>query len=215
MPVSVELMMFDFDGTLVTSGEDIANSVNYTLQCLNLPILEKKRILTFIGDGIVKLIERATGEEGRGHREKALEIFSHHYEMHMLDHAALYPGVHDLLEHFRGKRKIILTNKRFLFTEKMVTALGIQDFFEEIVAADSTPFIKPDPMLVEMILERYPVTKEKTVMIGDGVNDVLLARNAGIISCCYLSGLGKRDDLIGLSPDIVFEHFQELKDKFV
>ena len=215
MPVSVELMIFDFDGTLVTSGEDIANSVNYTLQCLNLPVLAKEKILTFIGDGVIKLIERAVGQEGSVHRERALAIFSHHYEMHMLDHAALYPGVHEILEHFRRKRKIILTNKRFLFTEKIASALQIIDYFEEIIAADSTPFIKPDPMLVDTILERYPTRKEKTVIIGDGVNDVLLAQKAGIISCCYLNGLGKRDELLRLVPDIVFEHFKELKEKLV
>jgi len=215
MPVSVELMIFDFDGTLVTSGEDIANSVNYTLQCLNLPVLAKEKILTFIGDGVIKLIERAVGQEGSAHRERALEIFSHHYEMHMLDHAALYPGVHEILEHFRRKRKIILTNKRFLFTEKIASALQIIDYFEEIIAADSTPFIKPDPMLVDTILERYPTRKEKTVIIGDGVNDVLLAQKAGIISCCYLNGLGKRDELLRLVPDIVFEHFKELQEKLV
>ena len=215
MPVSVELMIFDFDGTLVTSGEDIANSVNYTLQCLNMPTLEKEEVLTYIGDGVVKLIERATGHEGKAHREKALEIFSNHYEKHMLDHAVLYPGVYEILEHFRGKRKIILTNKRFVFTQKMASALNIMNFFEEIIADDSTPFIKPDPMLAEMILERYPARKEKTVIIGDGVNDVLLAKKAGMISCCYLNGLGKRDDLIGLCPDIVFERFQELMDKLI
>ena len=215
MPVSVELMIFDFDGTLVTTGEDIANSVNYTLQSLNLPTFEKEKIRTFIGDGVVKLIERAVGQEGKAFQEKALEIFSHHYEMHMLDHAALYPGVHEILQHFKEKRKIILTNKRFLYTEKIASALNILNYFEDIIADDSTPFIKPDPMLVKMILERYPVRKEKTVIIGDGVNDVLLAKKAGIVGCCYLNGLGKREDLISLCPDIVFERFEELKDKLI
>jgi phosphoglycolate phosphatase len=213
MSAYVELMIFDFDGTLVQSGEDIANSVNYSLATLNLPTIDKEKILTFIGDGVGKLIERATGEAGRVYRERALEIFSEHYDRHMLDHADLYPGVYDLLQHFKGKRKIILTNKRFRFTEKMAAALNILDFFEEIIGADSTPFIKPDPQLTEEILKRYPAEKKNTIIIGDGVNDIMLAKKSGIKSCCFLNGLGKRDDLISFNPDIVFERFEELKER--
>jgi len=208
-------MIFDFDGTLVKSGEDIAISVNYTLQTMNLPAIDKEEVLTFIGDGVVKLIERATGEAGKAYRKRALEIFTEHYQDHMLDHAELYPGVYEVLDYFREKRKIILTNKRFLFAKKMASALNIQLFFEEIVGSDSTLFIKPDPQLMEIILQRYPVTKENTVIIGDGINDILLAKNSGIKSCCYLNGLGKRDDLIALNPDIVFEHFDELREKLI
>lgn len=215
MPAYVELMIFDFDGTLVQSGEDIANSVSYTLAKLSLPTIDKEEILTFIGDGVVKLIERATGEAGKAHHNKALEIFSEHYDRHMLDHADLYPGVLETLQHFRGKRKIILTNKRFKFTEKMAAALNILDFFDEIIGADSTPFIKPDPRLTEGILKRFPVEKKNTVIIGDGVNDILLAKNSGIMSCCYLNGLGRRDDLLALDPDIAFERFHELKERLI
>lgn len=211
----VELMIFDFDGTLVQSGEDIANSVSYTLAKLSMPTIDKEEILTFIGDGVAKLIERATGEAGKVHQNRALEIFSEHYDRHMLDHADLCPGVYDILQHFQGKRKIILTNKRFKFTKKMAAALKILGFFEEIIGADSTPYIKPDPQLMEGILEHYSVEKNNTVIIGDGVNDILLAKHSGIVSCCYLNGLGKRDDLISLNPDIVFEHFEELKDRLI
>jgi phosphoglycolate phosphatase len=215
MQTYVELMIFDFDGTLVQSGEDIANSVNYTLGTLNLPTLDNEVILTFIGDGVLKLIERATGEADQANRERAMEIFSNHYDQHMLDHAALYTGVYEMLNHFREKRKIILTNKRFKYAAKMAAVLNILGFFEEIIGADSTPFIKPDLQLTEMILQRYPVKKENTVIIGDGVNDILLAKNSGIISCGFMNGLGKKNDLLALNPDIIFEHFEELKDKLI
>jgi phosphoglycolate phosphatase len=208
-------MIFDFDGTLVQSGEDVANSVRYTLGILNLPTLDNEDILTFIGDGVLKLIERSIGEAGQDKRDRALEIFSNHYDQHLLDHAALYPGVYEMLHHFRKKRKIILTNKRFKYAAKIAGALNISGFFEEIIGADSTPFIKPDLQLTAMILKNYQAKKENVAIIGDGVNDVLLAKNSGIMSCIYLNGLGKRDDLIKLNPDIVFEHFEELEDKLI
>mgnify|MGYP001009503895 FL=1 len=215
MGTYVEFMIFDFDGTLVQSGEDISNSVKFTLAALNLPSIDQQEILTFIGDGVVKLIERAIGDAGKTYQEQAMAIFTDHYNRHMLDHAALYPGVYDLLRHFSGKRKIILTNKRYKFTEKMASALNIADFFDEIIGADSTPYIKPDPQLIKTVLERFPVEKKKTIIIGDGVNDILLARNSGIVSCAFLNGLGKRDELLALEPDIVFEQFEELKDRLI
>ena len=215
MRTYVEFMIFDFDGTLVQSGEDIANSVNFTLAALNLPRIDKQQILTFIGDGVVKLIERAIGDAGKTYQEKAMAIFTDHYSRHMLDHADLYPGVYDILQHFKEKQKIILTNKRFIFAEKMATELNISGFFADIIGADTTPYIKPDPELIKTILERFPVGKKQTVIIGDGVNDILLARNSGIFSCAFLNGLGNREELLALEPDIVFEQFEQLKDRLI
>ncbi|MBN1547342.1 MAG: HAD-IA family hydrolase [Syntrophaceae bacterium] len=215
MPLRVELMIFDFDGTLVNTGEDIANSVNYTLTALKLPLLEKEVILTYIGDGVIKLIDRAMGVEGKDRREDGLQIFSDHYDRHMLDHAALYPGVYDVLDYFREKRKIILTNKRLRFAEKMAAALKILPFFEATIGADSTPFIKPDPRIMEMICQQFSIPVEHIIIIGDGVNDVRLAKNTGIFSGCYLNGLGNREELIDLHPDFTFEHFHELKDHLI
>jgi phosphoglycolate phosphatase len=211
MPIPVDLIIFDFDGTLVNTGDDIADSVNHTLKVLNLPQVAKEEIFTYIGDGVLKLIERATGEKCQNLQEQALKIFSEHYALHMLDHAFLYTGVEDVLEHFGQKRKIILTNKRFVYTRNMAEAMRIIRYFDEIIAADSTPFIKPNPQLIDMILERYPVSRHNTVIIGDGVNDIKLAKYAGIKCGGFLGGLGKPDELIALDPDFTFDHFSELK----
>ena len=215
MQIPVDLVIFDFDGTLVDTGEDIALSVRHTLEQLNLPILEKAEILTFIGDGVIRLIELATTGQDQALREKALAIFSEHYDRHMMDHASLDPGVVEVLRHFAQKRKVILTNKRLRFTEKMAAALQIGDFFNEIIGADSTPFMKPDPRLVSNLLLRHPADRARTIMIGDGINDILLARNAGILSAGYLRGLGSREEILALGPDMVFEDFGELHQKMI
>jgi phosphoglycolate phosphatase len=215
MQTYVELMIFDFDGTLVTTGEDIANSVNNALNSLNLKTINKDEIMTFIGDGAIKLIERAISEADKAYREKALEIYMDHYDRHMLDHAALYPGVYEILNYFKGKRKIILTNKQVTFTKKIASELNILSYFEEIIGAESTPFKKPDSRLMETIFKRYEIKRENMVIIGDGINDILMAKNSGVMSCCYLNGLGRREDLIALNPDIGFEHFDELKDMLI
>ncbi len=206
----VDLMIFDLDGTLVASGSDIAKSVNHTLRSLGLPVLETRIVLRYVGDGIRKLIERSLGPEMQGRLDEAVETFSEHYREHMLDSTVLYPGVVEALHYFKDKNKVILTNKRHVFARAISDGLGITDFFDGILGADSTPYVKPDARLVHPLLERFGATAARTAMIGDGINDILLARNAGIMSCCFLDGLTDRTILTQMNPDLCFEHFQEL-----
>jgi phosphoglycolate phosphatase len=206
----VELMIFDLDGTLVTSGKDIAMSVNYTLQTLGLPVIAEGIILLYVGDGIRKLIERSLGAASRERYDEALDLFSAHYDEHMLDNTTFYPGVVEVLRHFQDKKKVILTNKRYRFARAISDALDMTDYFDEILGADSTPHIKPDARLVHPLLARFAVPPGRTVMIGDGVNDVLLAKNAGILSCSFLEGLTDRDLLLRLQPDFSYENALEL-----
>ena len=117
---TIKLMVFDFDGTLVASGGDLAASVNHTLGVLKIPLLDPGTITGFIGDGVAKLIERALGDEHRHRSAEAMEIFSAHYADHLLDTTILYPGVRDTLEHFQDTKKVIITNKLYAYTLSLI-----------------------------------------------------------------------------------------------
>ncbi|MFH1079509.1 MAG: HAD-IA family hydrolase [Pseudomonadota bacterium] len=206
----VDLMIYDLDGTLVTSGEDIAASVNYTLKIMGLPKIENRLILEFIGDGVNRLIERSLGPVSHDRFGEALTLFSHHYHEHMLDTTMLYPGVLEVLQHFHEKRKVVLTNKRHRFATALSDALQLTKFFDDVIGADSTPYIKPDARLADVILKRFQARPDQTVVIGDGVNDILLAKNAGFLSCAFLNGLTGREALLNLKPDDSCEHLYEI-----
>ncbi len=208
--ISADLLIFDFDGTLVDTGEDLVVSMNYTLQTVNLPPRDAREIISFVGDGVDKLVERSLGPEGMDRFKTAMEVFSQYYEMHMLDHARVYRGIPEVLSHFSSKKKLIVTNKRYRFAIGISIALGLAGLFDEIIGRDSGPFIKPDPRLLRNIMERYGVPAERTIVIGDGVNDILMAKQAGTKNCAFLNGLGGRDVLIGLGPDITYENPSEL-----
>jgi phosphoglycolate phosphatase len=211
---SVDLMIFDLDGTLVTSGPDIAASVNDTLATLGLPAIEEAMILEFVGDGVKKLIERSLGPALQVRSEEALIIFSRHYEEHMLDTTTLYPGVIEVLRHFHEKKKVVLTNKRHRFAAAMINALRLTHCFDDILGADSTPYIKPDARLAGLLLTRFGARPDRTVIIGDGVNDILLAKHAGLLSCALLNGLTGRETLLNLKPDYSCEHLPEITSIF-
>jgi len=125
----VDLIFFDLDGTLADTGRDLATSVNYTLTTLGLPALPQEKIRGFIGDGVKELVLRALGEEHNHLFPRAMELFLRHYGEHLLDTTQLYPGVRECLEYFRTKKKVVLSNKRQEFVEKILESLLIRPIF--------------------------------------------------------------------------------------
>ena len=212
--IEVDLMIFDLDGTLVATGTDLASSVNYTLGHLGLQEITEDDVINFVGDGVAKLIERALGLDNLDHYPEAIKIFSSHYAEHLLDTTILYPGVAEVLNHFRNKKKVILTNKRYNFTMAIVRGLAIEKFFLEIIGDGSLSYKKPDKRLVDYLLYKYNGKKGKIVIVGDGMNDINLAKNSGILSCAYLNGLGKREDLLAAKADYYCKNLSEIKSFF-
>jgi phosphoglycolate phosphatase len=210
----VDLMIFDFDGTLVSTGADLIQAINYTLNTLKLKKKQGKEILSFVGDGISKLMERALGENHIKYYEEAMSIFSEYYGQHLLDNTRLYPQAEEVLKKFENVTKAILTNKRYEFTLAIAQGLNIAKYFVEIIGADSTPFQKPDRRVIDYLLNKYSVAKENTLIIGDGINDITVAKNSGILSCAYLNGLGNRQDLLGLNADYYVENLLEVNTLF-
>jgi phosphoglycolate phosphatase len=209
--IASKLLVFDLDGTLADTGADLAASVNRTLLLLRLPTRPDAEILGFVGDGVSKLIERSLGGAFPDRFSEALKQFKKIYAEHLLDQTTLYPGVLDVLQHFGGKDKVLITNKTLEFTRAICSGLGIAGYFKEIIAGDSTEFMKPDPRLLLPLFERFGAAPGETLVIGDGVNDILLARNAGTLSCAFLNGLGKREHLLGLRPDFTIESMLDLE----
>lgn len=214
MKREVDLLCFDLDGTLADTGRDLASSVNYTLSALGLSPIPEETIRNFVGDGITELVSRVLGEDKKHLVDQALLVFLRHYREHLVDTTHLYPGVVECLEYFRWKKKIVLSNKRQEFVEHILMALKIRHYFLEVIGGDVYPFMKPDPRLVIPMLEKYGAQPERAVMIGDGVNDILVARRAGMISCAFLHGLSRAEDLRALSADYYCDNLAELKDIF-
>jgi phosphoglycolate phosphatase len=208
----VDLIIFDVDGTLVDSAHDLIVSVNYTLEAIGLPREDPAMIQSFIGDGVRKLVERSLGSEYQHLYLKAVEVFRAHYNEHLLDHTRLYPGTEDVLAHFSHKKKAVLTNKSYGFTVKILQGLNILHNFEEVVGADSTPYLKPEPYAIFRIIEDLRARSERTVMIGDGVKDIEAAKSAGVKSCGVLYGYTNRERLLNVSPDFLCEKIQDLKE---
>lgn len=210
----LDLIIFDFDGTLVATGDDLVSGINHTLKVLHLQEKSKKEIISFVGDGVRKLMERSLGVENMNLHEEAMKIFTDYYGKHLLDNTALYPHVEEVLKKFKEKKKIILTNKTYNFTLQIAAGLKIDQYFTEIVGIDSTSYSKPDPRVIGYVLNKYQSAPDNTLMVGDGINDITVARKSGILSCALLNGLGNRDDLLKLKADYYCEDILEMNSLF-
>ncbi len=210
---TVDLLIFDLDGTLIESKWDIAKSVNLTLEDLGLPCREEKEIFGFVGDGVKRLLRLAVGEDNHSNYEEALAVFRRHYLEHCLDRTRFYPGVDEVLRHFREKDKAVATNKSIEYTKVILDGLGPQHF-AYVVGGDDGFGLKPEPGMLLHILEQLNINKDRAVLVGDSTNDINAAHNAGIRVCAVGYGMGNRDKMASCRPDWFIEQPQDLIELF-
>jgi phosphoglycolate phosphatase len=211
---SVQLLIFDLDGTLIESKWDIAKSVNLTLAELGLPERPLEEIFGFVGDGVKKLLRLAVGEEGRTSFEDALKVFRGHYLAHCLDRTTYFPGIEPMLRHFAYKQKAVATNKSIEYTRVILNGLGAQHF-TYLVGGDNGFGLKPEPGMLLHVMEQLNVSKDQAVLVGDSTNDINGGHNAGIRVCAVGYGMGNRDKMAACQPDWFIERPEELMEIFI
>ena len=201
---AARLLVFDLDGTLIDSEQDLANSVNAMLSHLDRPPLPVELIGSYIGDGASMLVRRALGDPEGDERDEqylsaALAYFLEYYRAHKLDHTYLYPGVVDALTELQRARPdrpmAVLTNKPVRASREICAGLGVEQFFFQIYGGNSFHTKKPDPIGLEALMceatartsASDPIAGPGTVMIGDSAIDVLTARScrAQSIGCTF------------------------------
>jgi phosphoglycolate phosphatase len=207
---SVDLLIFDLDGTLADTKQDIAMAVNLTLKEFGLPPKDSDVIYGFVGDGVRKLLQRAFEDQPEGLYKRALKVFRQYYLTHLLDTTQFYPGVLEVLHHFKDKKRAIATNKPFEYTEKIIDGLGVRNHFDLILGGDSTLYLKPHPAIIQEVLRRLGVDGRQAVMVGDGINDIRAAQAAGAKSCAVGYGLGRVEDLLAANPDFFCDQIKDL-----
>jgi phosphoglycolate phosphatase len=214
MKKPVNLIMFDLDGTLADTGRDLADAVNYTRGCFSLAPLAAELVYAHVGRGVEHLLKYSLAEKYPDHFHEVLRIFLERYETHLLDTTVLYPGVQGVLDHFRGKRRVLVSNKMHRLTVAVVRGLGVENQFDAILGGDSATEKKPHPALLNSVLERFKVRAASALIVGDGDTDIEAGKCAGVITCGVTYGLGRRDDLIAAKPDVMIDRISELSDHF-
>ena len=218
---SLRLIVFDLDGTLIDSRQDLCNSVNATLEHFGLHSLPDEVIAGFIGDGAAMLIRRALAVPGElpagspapeeAFFEEAFAYFLAYYRAHKLDFTQVYPGVLESLEGLKTlpdgsvRPMAVLTNKPVGPARAICEGLGLSPYFFSIYGGDSFATKKPDPLGLITLMAEAEAKPGETLMIGDSDVDIRTARNAGAWALGCSFGLAP-ETLEEVKPDAVVDH---------
>jgi phosphoglycolate phosphatase len=219
---TAKLLIFDLDGTLIDSREDLANSINAMLIHFGKKELPHEVIASYIGDGAPMLVRRSLGDpDDEGYVQDAVLYFMSWYREHKLDNTYVYDGVKDALNAIQKSRDgassqptqalkmAVLSNKPVGPSRAIVEALGLGQYFFQVYGGNSFHTKKPDPIGVQTLQEEAGVSADETIIIGDSDIDVLTARNAGIYSVGVTYGLAPHT-LEDAPPDVLIDKPHEL-----
>jgi len=206
------LIIFDLDGTLIDSAQDLAISMNATRTHFGLSPLDPALIYSFVGNGAAVLVKRAMGEgASQSLLDEALSYFLRYYRVHALEHTRFYPGVREAVEQLsaQGHMLSILTNKPVRISRDILAALGVAPLFHRIYGGDSFSAKKPDPIGITTLLADANVAAGDAILVGDSGVDIQTARNAGIRSCGVAWGF-QPEAFTAIPPDLLIQHPEEL-----
>jgi len=218
--VKSPLVVFDLDGTLLDTHADLVASLNHTTAALQLAPVGYDDLTHLVGNGAQVMIERAcklrdytlAPEE----LPALLQRFITHYSETMPGLTKPYPGLLAAMDALKsqGYKLAVCTNKMESLALTLLERLNLTHYFEAITGGDTFPVRKPNAEHLIGTVERAGGDLRRTVMIGDSVNDILVARNAGVPSIAVPFGYSDVS-VETLGPNRIIAHYDELTPAFV
>lgn len=213
--MTAPLIVFDLDGTLIDTAPDLVTSLNHTIATEGLEPVTYDDLTHLVGQGARVMISRAFALRNRtlpdAELDRLFAIFIEHYRGNMPGESAPYDGLSDTLDRLEaaGFRFAVCTNKGHALALPLLEKLGLENRFAAITGGDTFAFRKPDGRHILETIALAGGVPEKSVMIGDSINDILAASNAGVASVGVTFGYSDVP-VAELSPDHIISHFSEL-----
>lgn len=207
-------VIFDLDGTLLNTLDDLGNAGNFALSEQGFPTHEIEKYRYFVGNGIPKLIERILPKEKREVSfEKTYRLFCEYYNVHKRDFTRPYDGITELLKKLSevGVRTAVVTNKGDEFAGVLISDIFGRLIEKTYGSIDGIPK-KPDPYLVNKAISDFNAEKRDVLYVGDSGVDMETALNAELDSCGVLWGFRDREELENSGAKYVVTNAKELLD---
>jgi phosphoglycolate phosphatase len=207
MKKNLKLYLFDLDGTLIDSADDIVEAVNYSLKKLGFQPLPKEEIIKHVGYGARNLMKDVLKVNDEDLIDKATKLFREYYLSHPVVYTKPYPYIPETLELIKQKGLFtgVVTNKIASVSEKILKKLGLIKWIDVLVGAETTLEKKPSPKPVLYVLEKLNISNENTILIGDSEVDIQAGKNARTYTGLVLYGYGKVDLALAENPDFIFK----------
>ncbi len=205
-----KLIVYDLDGTLVDTLDDITASANYMLREFGAETIDRDVVRRYVGRGLQTLVQRCLGAQDEARVAEGMRVYRRYYSQHMLDKSSVYPNVREALTHFQSRVQAVITNKPDPYATQMLQALELAPYFSQIIAGDGAYPKKPHPASLQALMENAEASPDQTLFIGDSCVDIETGRAAGVLTVAVSHGLEDEADLVRAQPDRLFADFGEL-----
>lgn len=214
------LVVFDLDGTLIDTAPDLVASLNHTIAAYGLEPVSYEDLTHLVGHGARAMIERSFRLRGHpldeGEVPAMMDRFIEHYLTGMPGESQPYPGLTTSLDRLRdaGMTLAVCTNKMESLARPLIEGLGLSAYFAAITGGDTFPVRKPDPAHLTGTVELAGGDIRRTVMVGDSLNDLKVAVNAGVPSIGVPFGYSDVP-IETLDPTVLITHYDQLTPELV
>lgn len=217
----LKLLIFDLDGTLADTGQDITNALNYALNPFGTKEFSVEQTKAMVGSGISKLLESLVPADAAIPESYTLENrktdspadlvitrFLEYYDNHLIENTVAYPSVKETLAKLGDYKKAVLSNKREVYSKRVLEGIGIFQYFDVVLGSDSVREKKPSPVPIFDLMKTYKVSKEETLIIGDSNYDIEAGKAAGIKVVAVTYGFRSMEFL--RDADFIIDTFDKL-----
>lgn len=204
-------IIFDLDGTLIDSKEDIIASANFAIQSIGKKPVKVAEGIQHVGRGANYLLEKLLPGEPSEVVKNCHHIFLEYYEQNPVIYTKVYEGVPGTLEILKKLPMFVVTNKNEKVATIILKKLNLDKYFKKIIGGDTYPHLKPNPFAIEQIVKTYQLKPHELLMVGDTDIDIQFGINAKIKTCRFENDFGAMGNSRMAKENFTIKHFKELK----
>jgi phosphoglycolate phosphatase len=206
---AVDLVVFDLDGTLVDSREDISRAVNEGMIAVGGSRRPSREIIPHIGRPLVDIFKDLLPAELRDLAGRAAETYREYFFEHCVENSRLCPGVSDCLHGLQTVSRAVATTKMTFMAERVVRQMDLAHHFDLVQGSDGIPH-KPDSAVLVLVLDKLRHAADRAWVVGDTVYDIQAGKAAGMRTCAVTYGIGRVEDLVREAPDLLLDTLADL-----
>ncbi|MBI2075797.1 MAG: HAD-IA family hydrolase [Candidatus Aenigmarchaeota archaeon] len=206
-----DLVIFDLDGVLVDSTEAITNTFNQVLIKAAGISVSDKNIIKMIGMPLDQMFERYLPNSMKGEARNCSRMYRQIYGKTCVQGTKVYDGVIDVLEYLKSSKLAVATTKYSNEAEILLKGMAIRKYFKFVLGADDVRKPKPNPEVIDKILDLAGVSRSKAAIVGDTAYDILAGKSAGITTIAATYGFQNKDVLAAAKPDFLIDSLPDLK----